>query len=254
MATVRYAPTAAQAAANNFILAKGELGYTADNDVLKVGDGVRPWNDLEAVSGGGGGGGLTQEQVEDVVGAMVTGNTETNITVTYDDTAGKLNFVAGVGYTDEAAQDAVGGMFTGNTETRIALTYDDAGAKINAVVDAFPVFVPFFIPGTLVVGAGATRIYNPSGRTVTLKKIQFHAITAPTGSAATLDFNISGTTVFTTQGNRPSASAASNVSSVGTPDTAAAAWADTQYITVDVDAVGSTVAGADITGMIYGEI
>lgn len=36
--------------------------------------------------------GLTQEQVEDFVGAMVSGNTESGITVTYDDAAGKLNF------------------------------------------------------------------------------------------------------------------------------------------------------------------
>ena len=31
-------------------------------------------------------------QVQDIVGAMVSSNTETNITVTYDDTNGKLNF------------------------------------------------------------------------------------------------------------------------------------------------------------------
>ena len=37
---------------------------------------------------------LSQEQVEDYAGGMVSGNTETGITVTYDDTAGKLNFVA----------------------------------------------------------------------------------------------------------------------------------------------------------------
>lgn len=38
--------------------------------------------------------GYTQEEVEDIVGAMVTGNTETGITVTYDDATGKLNFDA----------------------------------------------------------------------------------------------------------------------------------------------------------------
>jgi len=36
---------------------------------------------------------LTQEQVEDYVGAMVSTNTETGITVTYDDINGKLDFV-----------------------------------------------------------------------------------------------------------------------------------------------------------------
>lgn len=37
---------------------------------------------------------LSNEQVQDIVGAMVSGNTETNISVTYDDTNGKLNFAS----------------------------------------------------------------------------------------------------------------------------------------------------------------
>ena len=37
---------------------------------------------------------LTNEQVEDIVGNMVSGNTETNISVTYDDPSGKLNFAS----------------------------------------------------------------------------------------------------------------------------------------------------------------
>jgi len=41
----------------------------------------------------GGGGSLTQEEVEDYVGGMVTGNTETGITVTYQDSDGTLDFV-----------------------------------------------------------------------------------------------------------------------------------------------------------------
>jgi len=36
---------------------------------------------------------LTEEQVEDYVGGMVTGNTETGITVTYEDSDGTLDFV-----------------------------------------------------------------------------------------------------------------------------------------------------------------
>lgn len=41
----------------------------------------------------GGGGGFTTEQVQDIVGAMVSGNTETLITVTYNDVGAVLNFV-----------------------------------------------------------------------------------------------------------------------------------------------------------------
>lgn len=36
---------------NNPILAAGEPGWTLDTHVLKVGDGVTPWNLLDAVSG-----------------------------------------------------------------------------------------------------------------------------------------------------------------------------------------------------------
>lgn len=41
---------------------------------------------------------------------------------------------AGGGYTDEMAQDAVGGMFAGNTETGITVTYDDGTGKVNFAV------------------------------------------------------------------------------------------------------------------------
>ena len=36
---------------NNPILAPGEPGWTIDTHVLKIGDGVTPWNILDAVSG-----------------------------------------------------------------------------------------------------------------------------------------------------------------------------------------------------------
>jgi hypothetical protein len=42
-------------------------------------------------------------------------------------------------FTDERAQDAIGLMVTGNTETGITVTYDDASAKLDfAVADQFP--------------------------------------------------------------------------------------------------------------------
>jgi hypothetical protein len=211
---MRYAATAAEATANNVILARGEFGYTADDDVLKVGDGVRHWNSLEAI-GGGGGSGPTTEEIQDLVGAMVTGNTETRITATYQDSDGTLDLA----------------------------------------VDAFPVLIQFAIDGPLTVGTGTRRIYNPTGRTITLKQVgPAHVVTAPTGAAILLDVNIGGTTIFTTQGNRPSIAAAGNVSTAGNSDAAASTLAAGGYLTVDVDQVGSTVAGSDLTGVIYGEI
>ena len=92
-----------------------------------------------------GSGGLTQEEVEDVVGAMFSGNTETRITVEYADNGsspGKINLVVDdmndSGLTQEEVEDIVGAMFSGNTETRITAEYADNGSsdgKINLVVD-----------------------------------------------------------------------------------------------------------------------
>ena len=35
---------------NNPILASGEPGFATDKNLLKIGDGVTPWNDLEAIN------------------------------------------------------------------------------------------------------------------------------------------------------------------------------------------------------------
>ena len=65
------------------ILSTGESGGT--KFLREDGDGTSSWQAVPA--------GVTQENVEDWVGDMVTGNTETGITVTYDDSDGTLDFV-----------------------------------------------------------------------------------------------------------------------------------------------------------------
>ena len=83
---------------------------------------------------------LTAEEVEDIVGAMFTGNTETRIAATYQDGDGTIDLVVDdlntdTQLTNEQVQDIVGAMFTGNTETRIAATYEDGDGTIDLVVD-----------------------------------------------------------------------------------------------------------------------
>ena len=89
-----------------------------------------PWTDTNTQ--------LSTEEVQDIIGGMVSSNTETNISVTYDDTNGKLDFVStdtNTQLSKETVQDYVGEMLSGNTETRIAVTYDDTNNKINFVAD-----------------------------------------------------------------------------------------------------------------------
>ncbi len=74
------------------------------------------------------------EVIQDTVGAMFSSNTETNISVTYDDSDGTIDLVStDTQLTTEAVQDIVGAMFTGNTETNITVTYEDSDGTIDLV-------------------------------------------------------------------------------------------------------------------------
>lgn len=98
------------------------------------------------------------------------------------------------------------------------------------------------LPGTLAVGAGSSRFRFPFA--AVLLGFTASVGTAPTGASLILDVNKNGTTVFTTQGNRPTIAAAGfNTTTEPVPDVTAIAAGD--YITVDRDQVGSTIAGAD---------
>ena len=82
---------------------------------------------------------MTDEQVQDIIGSMVSDNTETNIAVTYDDNTGKLNFVSTDTNTDtntqlstEEVQDIMGATWIDGTNTTVV--YDDVNGtlKINS--------------------------------------------------------------------------------------------------------------------------
>ena len=75
-------------------------------------------------------GGKTDEEIQDIVGAMFSGNTETNITATYEDSDGTIDLVVST----EIIQDIVGAMFSGNTETNITATYQDSDGTIDLEV------------------------------------------------------------------------------------------------------------------------
>ena len=57
-------------------------------------------------------GGKTDEEIQDIVGAMFSGNTETNITATYQDSDGTIDLVSdNTQLSTEEVQDIVGAMF-----------------------------------------------------------------------------------------------------------------------------------------------
>ena len=102
---------------------------------------------------------ITDEAVQDATGAMVSGNTESGIAVTYDDSSGKLNFTVQP-ITDEAVQDATGAMVSGNTESGISVTYNNSTGKLNFDVSD---------PTIALAGdvTGSAQITNLSNATIT---------------------------------------------------------------------------------------
>lgn len=94
--------------------------------------------------------------------------------------------------------------------------------------------IPFSYPGEITVRTGTARLYMPTGGS-NLTVIAGIA-TLPTNQPIIVDVNKNGTTVFTTQANRPTVGTATNSSGVKTPNVTTFAAGD--YFTVDVDQIG----------------
>lgn len=101
----------------------------------------------------------------------------------------------------------------------------------------------FTVPGTLAAGTGRARFYVPGS--ITLDNVRASVGTAPTGADITIDVNKNGTTVFTTQANRPKIFAGQTLVSTSTPNVTE--FVEGDYITVDIDSVGSLNPGSDLT-------
>lgn len=101
------------------------------------------------------------------------------------------------------------------------------------------------VPGTLTVNSGVVRIYNLTGRDLTISKVHLGVNTAPTGATIIVDVNENGTTIFTVQANRPVIAIAAFSGESTTIN--APTWNDENYIQADIDQIGSTIPGSDLT-------
>lgn len=101
----------------------------------------------------------------------------------------------------------------------------------------------FSITGAVAVATGKSRIYLEGAYVV--ETVRAAVNTAPTGAALVVDVNKNGTTIYTDQSDRPSIAAGTNSATGNDPAVTTLAAGD--YLTVDVDQVGSTAAGADLT-------
>jgi uncharacterized protein YuzE len=111
--------------------------------------------------------------------------------------------------------------------------------------------IAFYIDGDLAVETTVMSFIAPAGMTV--QSVKLAVDTAPTDAAIIIDIHKNGTTLFTTQGNRPTIAASGSSSATSSaPDVTEIAAGD--KITLEIDQVGSTVAGANLAATVICEV
>ena len=100
----------------------------------------------------------------------------------------------------------------------------------------------YHIKGDLAT-SGKQAIRMPFAGKITF--VTAAVVTAPTGSTAIFDLHKNGTTMYTTQGNRPTIAIAGTYVTAALPDITT--WAAGDVLQLEVDQIGSGTDGADLS-------
>ena len=154
---------------------------------------------------------------------------------------------------DEQVQDIVGAMFSGNTETDISAIYQDDDGTIDLRVGARSLTVACSDETTaLTTGSAKATFRMPQAATITA--VRASVTTAPAGSVLTVDINkgTSPTSILSTKitidaGEKTSTTAAT----AAVVDTNENDVSDDEMMTIDIDTIGSSTAGAGLKVTIY---
>jgi hypothetical protein len=151
----------------------------------------------------------------------------------------KLDLTSGILNADISASAAI-------VESKLSFdttdghSHNGSDSKLIQVNRAFS----WYLEGTLYTGTNfGPRYIVPEN--MTIKKVWLITRTAPTGANLTIDINKNGTTIWSTQGNRASITASATTGNTTTFDTTALVAGD--YLDFDIDVVGSSVSGTDLT-------
>ncbi|MGL5910659.1 MAG: hypothetical protein ACRCZP_11700 [Phycicoccus sp.] len=129
------------------------------------------------------------------------------------------------------------------------------GVSADAAVATVPVRATnlhqravFGADGPLTVRSGTARFYNDTSAPLLISHVRAQVLTTgPTGAAIIIDVNRNGTTIYGTQSNRPTIPAGSAAGTAvvgGAPSITS--LAPGEYLSVDIDQIGSTVAGTGL--------
>lgn len=150
-----------------------------------------------------------------------------------------------------------------NVTTTLYVTGETAGNNIwldqvNAALAALDKQVPRCIPiavgdETTALTTGTAKVTFRMPHAMTLTEVRASVTTAPTGSTLVVDINESGSTILSTKLSIDASEKTSTTAATAAviSDTA---LADDAEITIDIDQVGSTIAGAGLKVYLIGKI
>ena len=147
---------------------EGELIYNSTANTIKIYDGSA-WQQV----------GNSTEAIQDIIGAMVSGNTETNVTVTYDDSDGTLDFVVAGSDTLKDA-DADTKIQAEESSDEDKLRYDIAGTEV-AVQDVSGM--------AFTTNSGTVRHHQTQAATYTIAASEGQVMAGPVTVTGTITNN-----------------------------------------------------------------
>ena len=149
---------------------EGELIYNSSDDKLKIYDGSA-WQVV----------GNTTEQIQDIIGAMVSGNTETNVTVTYQDSDGTLDFA--VSATDSTA------IVDGDSDTKIQVEESSDEDKLRYDIAGTEVAVQDVSGMAFTTNSGTVRHHQTQAATYTIAASEGQVMAGPVTVTGTITNN-----------------------------------------------------------------
>ena len=195
------------------------------------------------------------EAVDDRVNSLLVAGS--NISLSYSDNSNTLTVASSAEANTASNLGSTGeGIFAQKIGADLQFKKVKAGTNVTITSDSESITIAssggggggkhvrgFGIVGfaTATVNA-ALPILIPSA--VTIQSIKAYARTAPTGASLIFDINKNGVSIFNTSADRLSIASGVNTSTVGTFSTSLAA---NDVLELDIDQIGSTFAGSDLT-------
>lgn len=234
------------------VLLAGELAVETDTGKFKVGDGTTIWTSLGYSSGVSGADGATiltgsaDPTTEGEDGDLFLNTTSYDLFKKVSGSWGTA--IANLKGADGATGASGQGVASGGTAGQLLSKVD--GTDYNTAWTNQTKSIAFFVGGDLEVKTGLISVIAPTAMTIT--EIRLAVGTAPTDADLIVDINKNGTTIYTTQANRPTITASGTSATATDPDVTSLALGD--ILSLDVDQIGSTIAGADLSVIVICEV